>query len=197
MLFRVSILAIASIVLSSCVSGPQDYFKRSANNKLFDMYGANGGKRAPLYNKKYIEKAKKNIISGDYDDEDEEDTDEVENSARDNIEMYQAMIEEDMNRKYQKNKKRRKTKVYPNLVDASSNVEARSHSDNLELKEELRRIKEMLKETQNDMGNYKCPTAQELERQQNKSSVKQVAPSSDSMQDKSTEDEINKIIKSI
>lgn len=59
MLKKVLIFTILISFLSACVTGPDDYMKRSANNKIFDRKGFKGGKRAPLYNKKYIAQAKK------------------------------------------------------------------------------------------------------------------------------------------
>ena len=56
---KVIIFTILTSFLSACVTGPEGYLKRSANNKLFDRKGFKGSKRAPLYNKKYIAQAKK------------------------------------------------------------------------------------------------------------------------------------------
>ncbi len=52
MLNKAVIFVLSIFLLSSCATGPKGYFKKSANNKLFDTKGAKGGKRAPLYNKK-------------------------------------------------------------------------------------------------------------------------------------------------
>ena len=54
MLKKIVIFSTLAMLLSACVTGPGGYLKRSANNKIIDRKGFKGGKRAPLYNKKYI-----------------------------------------------------------------------------------------------------------------------------------------------
>ena len=54
MLSKAIILILSAFLLSSCVTGPEGYFKKSANNKIFDRKGFVNSKRAPLYNKKFI-----------------------------------------------------------------------------------------------------------------------------------------------
>ena len=54
MLKKIVIFSTLAMLLSACVTGPDGYLKRSANNKIIDRKGFKGGKRAPLYNKKYI-----------------------------------------------------------------------------------------------------------------------------------------------
>jgi len=161
------VFTILASLLSSCVTGPEGYLKRSANNKIFDRKGFQGGKRAPLYNKKYISQAKKNVINGEYDEElFDDDLDEDENISRGNIEMYRDMIEADLERDNKKRKRSRfgrKNIAYPSIVDANNRLNPRTHSDNLELREELEQIKAMLKDAKKDLSSYKCPTAKQLE----------------------------------
>ena len=96
------------------------------------------------------------------------DLQEGENTSRENIEMYKAMIEDDLARKQKSRKKswfssRTKNKAYPSIVDAHHTVDPRTHTANLELKEELAQIKAMLQEAKKDVSSYKCPTAKVLE----------------------------------
>ena len=175
MLKSAIIFTILATFLAGCASGPEGYMKRSANNKLFDRKGFNGSKRAPIYNKKYISQAKKNIQNGAY-DEDEIDEDEFyegENISRENIEMYKAMIEADYERAEKGKKKKSRQKrtssnrdnnVYPSIVDANNRIDLKNHADNLELREEINQIKSMLNDAKKDLASYKCPTAKELER---------------------------------
>jgi hypothetical protein len=175
MLKTAIIFTILASFLAGCASGPEGYMKRSANNKLFDRKGFNGSKRAPIYNKKYISQAKKNILNGAY-DEDEIDEDEFyegENISRENVEMYKAMIEADYERAEKGRKKKSRQKrapssrdnnVYPSIVDANNRIDPKNHADNLELREEINQIKSMLNDAKKDLASYKCPTAKEIER---------------------------------
>lgn len=174
MLKKAITLIIITSMLSACVTGPDGYLKRSANNKLFDMHGFEGGKRSPLYNKKYISQAKKNILTNNLDEDMEEDKDDLyedENPSQENIEMYKAMIAADIERKNKRNKKsswwgnnKKKAQSYPSVADAKDSIDPKIHAQNLELKEELEQIKAMLNETKKEMASYKCPTAQEQEK---------------------------------
>lgn len=174
MLKKAITLTIVTSILSACVTGPDGYLKRSANNKLFDMHGFEGGKRSPLYNKKYISQAKKNILTNNLDEDMEEDKDDLyedENPSQENIEMYKAMIAADIERKNKRNKKsswwgnnKKKPQSYPSVADAKDSIDPKIHAQNLELKEELEQIKAMLNETKKEMASYKCPTAQEQEK---------------------------------
>jgi hypothetical protein len=171
MLNRAIILIISLFVLSSCVTGPEGYFKKSANNKLFDRSGFKGKKRAPLYNKKYIAKAKQNVASDNWEDDTDEYDDELlenENISKANRDMYREMLEQEIEGKYLGKKSRTadKNKAYPSVVRNSARTYDAEEVDNMELRAELDQIKSMLNETKNEMANYRCPTAQELERAQ-------------------------------
>jgi len=175
MLSKAIIFILSAFLLSSCVTGPEGYFKKSANNKIFDRKGFKNSKRAPLYNKKYIVKAKQNVANNDYED-DEEDYDsllENENISQANRDMYRRILEQEVESKYlRKGRKEKINKAYPVLVRNSSRPETESNDDNLELREELDQIKAMLSETKNEMANYRCPTAQQIENTGVKSSTK-------------------------
>lgn len=172
MLNKAVIFVLSIFLLSSCATGPEGYFKKSANNKLFDTKGAKGGKRAPLYNKKYITKAKQNVANNDYADDDDEYDDllENENISQANKDMYRSILEQELENKYiGKKPKEKQNKTYPVLVRNSPRDDDRYLEDNSELRAELDQIKTMLNETKNEMANYRCPTAQELEKAQTSS----------------------------
>lgn len=157
MLKKVITLIITTSMLSACVTGPDGYLKRS-----------------PLYNKKYISQAKKNILTNNLDEDMEEDKDDLyedKNPSQENIGMYKAMIAADIERKNKRNKKsswwdnnKKKAQSYPSVADAKDSIDPKIHAQNLELKEELEQIKAMLNETKKEMASYKCPTAQEQEK---------------------------------
>jgi rubrerythrin len=174
MLNKAIILTLITSLLSACVTGPDGYLKKSANNKIFDRDGFKGGKRSPLYNKRYITQAKKNVLSNNLDEDilenDDDEFYEEENSSRENIEMYKAMIDEDLEReRKEKNRSswwgsKTKKEAYPSVVDASKRISPNESEHNEELREELDKIKSMLHEAKKDIASYKCPTAKELER---------------------------------
>lgn len=176
MLNKAIIFVLSLFLLSSCVTGPDGYFQRSANNKIFDRKGFKGSKRAPLYNKKYIAKAKQNVAINSYDEDDEDDDEmdqllENENISKANREMYRYMLEKDIENKYLgKGARSRKNQAYPSLVKTSTRVDDQEQTENLELRAELEQIKSMLNDTKNAMANYRCPTAAELEKAQVRSS---------------------------
>ena len=157
MLKKAITLTIITTMLSACTTGPGGYLKRSANNKLFDRYGFEGKKRSPLYNKKYISRAKKNILRNNIDEDlDEEDyLQEEQSPSQNNIEMYKEMIDYDM--------KKKQRRSYPSVSDAKNRIDPRVHTQNLELQDELNQIKAMLRDTRKEMASYRCPTEHEQE----------------------------------
>ena len=167
-------LIIATSFLCACATGPEGYLKKSANNKVFDRKGFQGGKRSPLYNKKYISQAKKNIIKNNLDEDMDYDNDnefsENTHPYRDNIEMYKTMIDEDRERKRKRENKsswwwsKKKKQPYPSAADSRQNLDPEINSRNLELREELDQIKSMLKDTKREMASYKCPNSADQER---------------------------------
>lgn len=172
LILKILSFAVLSAFLSSCVTGPDGHLKRSANNKLFDRKGFKGGKRTPLYNKKYIARAKKNILKNELDDDYYDDyDDEMENPSRDNIELYKAMLEDDLERQGKKRNRRSRNRghdrAYPSLIKANNRIDSNSDSMNLELREELEQIKSMLKDAKTDLSSYKCPNATTIEKKNN------------------------------
>src|SRR6476659_5798855 len=107
LLIRYMIFILAILTFSGC-SSIQGYFKHSANQSLIDFKGFQGKKRTPMYNKKYIAKAKNNIATSNLRDQEEDDynsnsyyeKDEIRNYYQSNRKMYDDMVEMNNNKKY-------------------------------------------------------------------------------------------------
>ena len=174
MLKKMIIFSTLAMFLSACVTGPEGYLKRSANNKIIDRKGFKGGKRAPLYNKKYISQAKKNVVTGEYEYDEfndlDEDNSEEENTSKDNIAMYKAMIDHDLSqdKKNMRDSKWSKNKnSYPSLRKSSNRLNDDDEDmQNMELREELNQIKSMLNDTKREMANNRCPAMVQDKKQQ-------------------------------
>lgn len=158
---------IILIFMALIISGCSDWrLKRSANNKIFDTKGFEGGKRRPLYNKKYISKAQINVRDYNYDeDEIEEDNDEIIDPATMNRAMYREMLEKDRARK---RKPRRASGMdydddYPRLADAKRSSLRADDKSEAQMQQELKEIKKMLANTQKDMAKYRCPMQQQAD----------------------------------
>jgi hypothetical protein len=98
---KISCFALLCFLLSCCVHNKDGELKRSANSKIFDTKGFHRSKRLPIYNKKYIDRAKYNILSGDYQwSEEDKDSpmleqDEMFSYPNYNIEVYTTMLKKD------------------------------------------------------------------------------------------------------
>ena len=162
-------ILVSIIILSGCAT--DGVLKKSANNKLIDSKGLQGEKRRPLYNKKYIDKAKLNIARGDY-DEDEEYSDEqqyIENlpPALKNCYIYEDMIEEDIQKARARRAKKKSVYLrrmkqnpdsYPNLGKGRDAIKSGDvETNNTELKKELKEIRTLLDATREDLVKYRCP----------------------------------------
>lgn len=168
---RTALLLLTSMFLAGCATGPEGYLKKSANNKLFDMKGFKGGKRTPLYNKKYIKQAKKNVDSDLYDDDEFlfDPESEEENIALANREMYREMIRKERDMRHGKSKRKswslfsqkKSDYDYP-VTTQASHIIRNNDRDKEDLREELDEIKSMLEETRRDFASYNCPTASDL-----------------------------------
>ena len=166
---RKIIILIASVfLLTGCADSFKSYFKKSANNKWIDTKGFHGGKRQPLYNKKYINLAKKNIVEENYDDGDDElslDAYESKSPTLENREMYQDMLKADAKRrqrqKLEQSKSRRlvdyEEEDYPVLNRANDRVNSAKYDDNRQLQQEISKIKALLNEAKSDLTKCKCP----------------------------------------
>lgn len=167
------LLILSLLLLSSCVS--EVPLKRSANNKLFDRGGFHSEKRRPLYNNKYIEKAKNNVARSEADieeyDEEEQYLGNLHPSLR-NRYMYEDMVEEDMkSAKVRRAKKRaeylrkmRNDDKYYHLGEARDRVrESEGGDESKELRRELKEIKTMLDSARKDLVKYRCPVDEDGE----------------------------------
>lgn len=165
---KIIILITSTFLLAGCADGFKGYFKKSANNKWIDSKGFQGGKRKPLYNKKYISLAKKNVLDENYDEIDDEidfdDYYETRSPSKSNREMYQNMLKADAKRRQRQNMERSsrlqdnyEDEDYPSLNKANERITKTRQDDNSQLQKELAEIKEMLSEAKTDLTKYKCP----------------------------------------
>ncbi len=166
---------IILIFMALIISGCSDWrLKRSANNKLVDMKGFDGGKRRPLYNKKYISKAQSNVRDYNYDEDDiDEDNDEIIDPATMNRAMYRQMLEKERSQRRGGKMNRDKSGYqqsfndydddYPRLSDAKSKSMREDTKSDAQTQQELKEIKKMLANTQRDMAKYRCPLQQQAD----------------------------------
>jgi hypothetical protein len=138
--------------------------KRSANEEFFDTKGFKGKKRTPMYNKKYVERARKNLEDSYFDDKYEDieenqyyESNELRPYYKSNRRMYQDMV--DMNESKQNLQNRYgKRNSYPKLSEIDDSYQSQKDQENL--KNEIKTIKKMLEDTKEKMSTYKCPIPQ-------------------------------------
>ncbi|MCC8371833.1 MAG: gp58-like family protein [Rickettsia endosymbiont of Pseudomimeciton antennatum] len=168
---RIIITFLGLSLLSGCTDGFRGYFKKSANNKIIDRKGFAGGKRPPLYNKKYIATAKRNVMEENFDDDEgdllsEYDTETINPTLR-NRQMYIKMVKQDAERS--ERRKQNQEKEYPSLNSANDKLKRQNNDENdkanSDLHKELEQIKAMLHETKKDLEKYKCPARQTTNQQ--------------------------------
>jgi hypothetical protein len=133
MLIRILLLIISLVILSACVQDPQGFLRKSANNKYFDMKGFHESKRLPVYNAKYIERAKENILSAKYSREDNievDEPDEVENPQAYHREIYKQMAigDGENHSKFKKKSKKRK-KQKQSFYSKIANLDVEEYDD--------------------------------------------------------------------
>jgi|GEM_PF-7002977 len=175
-MYRIFSVFFALLILSGCGALGGVRLKKSANNKLIDAKGFHGSKRMPLYNKKYIDRAKNNILRGDFDEEEFDDEETyVENlpSPLKNRYIYEDMIQEDIESERSKRARKRSRYMkrfresdrgYPHIGRARDKVSAhREAGERAELKSELQEIKSLLDEARKDLAKYRCPTDENQE----------------------------------
>jgi len=158
---------IILIIMALLISGCSEFsLKRSASNKLVDFKGFEGSKRRPLYNKKYISRAKNNIRANDYDEDDygddSDDMDEISNPASSNRAMYRDMVIAEAKRKSQQSRlgMSNDRMGYPKLGDAKSIVNEGDTKSSQDLQREISELKKMMTETKRDLVKYRCPMGQ-------------------------------------
>ncbi|WP_341764433.1 hypothetical protein [Candidatus Tisiphia endosymbiont of Beris chalybata] len=162
MLKKIIVTVLGLCLLSSCTDNFRGYFKKSANNKLIDRKGFEGGKRPPLYNKKYIAAAKRNVVEENFDDEEEDllseyDTETINPTLR-NRQMYLKMIKKDIEHTKAKQQPEEKKKGRSVLAAASSKVKNKSQDDsNVGVQRQLENIKALLSETKQELEKHRCP----------------------------------------
>ena len=161
-----------SFVLSSCNTSLSD-LKRSSGNKLFDTSGYQSNKRMPLYNKKYINKAKKNIINSEYDEDEENlENDEMINPSQKNIAMYKQMVGSKSNKNTRRNFNQKRAAYLADMIDdeedsgdlisSRNRLSQRDSSKNKsDLEQEISEIKIMLQKTKDEIAKSKCPYSKE------------------------------------
>lgn len=169
MFIRIILIILSVTLLSGCANFS---LKRSANNKLVDMSGFEGGKRRPVYNKKYISRAKHNVMEQNYDDDIEDEDSESISSTSLNRSMYQDMVERDKKRKAMRSNDPKMQKYQKQSLEYNDSYEDLSKSKNSienaqnngktsqDMQKELSDIKKMLAETKKDMAKYRCPMQQ-------------------------------------
>jgi len=160
MLQKTVVAVLGLLMLSGCTDSVRDYFQKSANNKIIDTKGFAGGKRPPLYNKKYISVAKRNVLEENFDDEEDdllsEDETETINPTLRNRQMYLKMVKKDADRI--KSRKLNNDGEYTSLSSASDKVNKKnSDGASAKLQKELEQIKAMLYETKKNLEKYSCP----------------------------------------
>jgi hypothetical protein len=155
-----AILALVSILLTSCIYDPDGYIKR-AGNKRVSASNPYAKKRMPIQNKKYIQKAKRNIIQNDYDDDYEDD--EYDQDPRlINRRLYMQMVAQEQAKKkqnYRRDNDLRELELEEREKQATQKiVNANQEAQKLkkELQVELDNIKSVLNETKEQMASMKC-----------------------------------------
>jgi hypothetical protein len=163
-----NLMLMLSIVIFSSCNSFKGYIKKSANEEVFDRKGFQGKKRMPIYNRKYIDRAKANIEEGYLEDKEEVDNfyyepNELKPYYQSNRRMYQDMVE--MNENKQNLSYKRKNS-YPRLSDIEKSYKDDANQESL--KSEIRSIKKMLEETKEKLATYKCPAPQDNSLKNNK-----------------------------
>jgi hypothetical protein len=155
------IFGFISFILTSCISDPDGYLKRSGNRKLVSNNNVYGQKRMPVQNKKYIQKAKRNIVENNYEDEEEED-EYNQNPSLINRKLYIQMIEQEKAHKlqeYRRDRALREIEMEEKERQAQQKIiqstqEAQKAQKDLQL--ELQNIKAVLNETKEQMASITC-----------------------------------------
>ena len=155
------ILLLAGVVLLITGCGNLE-LKKSASNKLFDSKGFDGAKRKPIYNGKYIDRAKRNVVENNYEEDnfDMDEPDEFVDPYTQNRIMYSNMVKNEKSgkRSGQRRNKNTRAEPYPNIGHARDIASAENKDDaNAELRRELSEIRAILSSTKKDLAKYKCP----------------------------------------
>jgi len=155
MIKKLLLLLSAAIFVTGCSNIE---LKKSANNKLFDRKGFDGSKRKPLYNGKYIDRAKRNVVENNYEEDnyDMDEPDEYVDPYTQNRMMYSNMVRNEKSGKRRNQQLR--SEPYPNIGHARDLAIVEDHDEsNSDLKKELAEIRSILSSTKKDLAKYKCP----------------------------------------
>ncbi len=159
-----SLLCFCLLLQSCAIMGMQE-LKKSSNNKYFDTKGFHKTKRKPLYNKKYITQAKKNIMLNDYEHEDEVDPENIPPSYK-NLQMYKSMLKNDT--KHEESENIRSSNLNYHQEEGKSDVidipssrrrfSEREHDqgNRSTLESEIQEIKSILEQTREEFAKSKC-----------------------------------------
>ena len=146
------------VVLASCAQNPDKALKRSANGRLLDVNGFDGGKRRPVYNKKYIAKAKKNVVEKEFDNDDLDDEfDEIYNPSVYHRQMYEKMVKRDRDAQGKVRKKKRRyaqqlSKSQPmDLREADMRLKDIPRRDISAIEQEMQAMRQLLEETKSEL----------------------------------------------
>lgn len=174
MIKKLLLLVTAAILVTGC--GNLE-LKKSANNKLFDRKGFDGSKRKPLYNGKYIDRAKRNVVENNYeeDDYDMDEPDEYVDPYTQNRIIYSNMVR---NEKLGKRRSQQlRSEPYPNIGHARDLARAEDQDEsNSDLRKELAEIRSILSSTKKDLAKYKCPLQDNAKSTSNSSQVRAAQP---------------------
>lgn len=172
-IYAVINIVILSVLTSSCGVVPGYSLKKSSSNKIFDTKGFEGSKRRPLYNKKYIDKAKQNITSNFTDDDYDLEEEEKFNPSAYNKKMYMQMLSDDKDERVRLKARKKayllkKTNeletgeddmdLYATKVRIDNDIDNKPRD---QLEKELKNIKSLLEETKEEISKAKCPYAPE------------------------------------
>jgi len=144
-------------LMLSCCWGPRGYIKKSANEEVFDTKGFRGKKRMPMYNAKYISKAKSNLASGDLEVAENEDdnpyyeNDELVDYPSSNRKMYEDMLEMKRSKRNLGHKNN-----YPKLSEIDNSYKDQKQQN--DLANEIKSIKKLLQDTREKLTSQKCTT---------------------------------------
>jgi len=161
----IKFLTIISVlcILTSCNS-IDGYVKRSANDQTFDSKGFNAKKRSPMYNKKYIRRAERNVEEQNFDQEhkvssnDYYEPGELRSYHQSNRKMYNDMMQMNRSKRVIENQKYHYKNNSSNLRDF--NQDKKDTSVENSLKNEIKSMKKILEQTQKTIATYKCAVNQ-------------------------------------
>lgn len=165
-LLNLVLLIMSIFLLSSCANGLND-LKTDPNSKLFSISNSKKNRRMPISNKKFIEKAKVNILNKEVDDDDDLDNDDesqlgyLEDPKKNNRQIYKKMLQEDLRKKQvlrsrlRNYQSQRGEEVHLCDMDEANDSAKVQKTDHLE--REIEDLRKLLLETKSEIHKVKCP----------------------------------------